>query len=103
MMQDTRPIPALPPSSPPLEEALHAATQSEARFRMLFALSSDWYWEQDAELRFVETVARTDDRAGLHAMAHIGKRRWELPGTEPLGTTWVQHQVQLAAKHCSHF
>ena len=98
MMQDTRPIPAQPPSSPPLEEALHAATQSEARFRMLFALSSDWYWEQDAELRFVETVARTDERAGLHAMAHIGKRRWELPGTEPLGTTWAQHQGQLAAR-----
>ena len=33
-----------------------ARRQSEARFRALTALSYDWYWEQDAELRF--TVMR---------------------------------------------
>ncbi|MCC7326168.1 MAG: EAL domain-containing protein [Burkholderiales bacterium] len=41
--------------------------RSEARFRSLLALSSDWYWEQDEELRFTE-VAGTDperDRLGL--------------------------------------
>ncbi|MFO1415603.1 MAG: EAL domain-containing protein [Burkholderiales bacterium] len=28
--------------------------RSESRFRSLLALSSDWYWEQDADLRFTE-------------------------------------------------
>jgi diguanylate cyclase (GGDEF)-like protein len=33
-------------------DAEHAVRESEARFRSLTNLSSDWYWEQDAEYRF---------------------------------------------------
>ena len=40
-----------------------ALRESEARFRSLTELSSDWYWEQDAELRFVSTAGVTDARA----------------------------------------
>lgn len=35
------------------EEAVHA---SEARFRSLTALSSDWYREQDENFRFIATT-----------------------------------------------
>src|SRR5208282_44437 len=31
------------------KRALEALRESEMRFRSLVALSSDWYWEQDAE------------------------------------------------------
>src|SRR5437762_2252727 len=44
--------------------AEQALRESEARFRSLIQLSSDWYWEQDAELRFVATGGATDARGG---------------------------------------
>ena len=60
---------------------------TEARFRSLTRLSSAWYWEQDADLRFVDTMSRSDDRGGLTPQQHLGSRRWELPRTEPVGIT----------------
>jgi PAS domain S-box-containing protein len=76
------------------EEALR---QSEARFRSLADLSSDWYWEQDADLRFVSTSGRESGRGGITAADHTGRRRWELPGTETVNQSWGEHQATLAA------
>jgi len=76
------------------EEALR---QSEARFHSLADLSSDWYWEQDADLRFVSTTGRASGRGGITAADHTGKRRWELPGTEIVNQSWAEHQATLAA------
>lgn len=76
-----------------MEQAL---VESEARFRSLTELSSDWYWEQGADLRFVSTVGRNSARGGITADDHAGRMRWDLPGTEILGQTWAQHQAVLA-------
>src|SRR5689334_6181653 len=75
-----------------------ALRDSEARFRSLTELSSDWYWEQDAELRFVSTAGVTEARGGISAQVHIGKRRWELPGTEIVNQAWDEHRATLAAR-----
>ena len=80
------------------KHAEEALKHSEARFRSLADLSSDWYWEQDAELRFVSTGGRNSGRGGITADDHTGRTRWELPGTEILGQTWAQHQAVLAAR-----
>jgi len=72
--------------------------ESEARFRGLTALSSDWYWEQDAELRFVATEGSSDARGGITPAAHIGKRHWELPATEIVKQTWDEHKAVLKAR-----
>ncbi len=88
-------------ASPPFD-ALAALRESEARFRSLTELSSDWYWEQDAEFRFVATVGTTDARGGITPESHIGKRRWELPNTEILGQTWEEHQSVLHARRPFH-
>jgi len=76
--------------------AERALRDSEERFRSLTDLSSDWYWEQDAELRFTHTsVDRGSSVYGDPARAQ-GKARWELPLT-PLSCTWQQHRETLAA------
>jgi len=78
-------------------DAERAAVENEERFRDLTSLSSDWYWEQDRDLRFVATAARHDERGGLTPKQHLGRTRWELPGTEPVNTTWEDHKAVLAA------
>jgi len=84
------------------KDAEMTARENELKFRSLTKLSSDWYWEQDAELRFTMTSARTDERGGLSPQVHVGKRRWELPGTEPVNTTWEEHKAVLAARASFH-
>jgi diguanylate cyclase (GGDEF)-like protein/PAS domain S-box-containing protein len=79
-------------------EAERAQRESEDRFRSLTELSADWYWEQDAELRFISTGGHDKARGGITAAQHDGLRRWELPGTEPLEGDWAAHQAQLEAR-----
>ncbi len=80
------------------KNAESALRESEARFRTLSELNSDWYWEQDAELRFVGTSGTSDARGGITPEAHVGMRRWELPRTEIVGQPWDEHRRALAAR-----
>ena len=70
------------------------ARGSARRARVLGHLSSDWYWEQDAELRFtrVEVNSNEVSEAALAELL-IGKRRWET-GIETEGG-WSAHRAQL--------
>ncbi|MEO8142995.1 MAG: EAL domain-containing protein [Betaproteobacteria bacterium] len=74
--------------------ARHALETSEHRFRDLTELSADWYWEQDAEFRFL------DMSAGAHSMGiapqeFIGKRRWDFPWTNMAEKEWAAHRATL--------
>ena len=71
-----------------------ALRESEARFRTLTELSSDWYWAQDENLRFTYW---SDDWAGYPG-GPIGKTRWELEGVALLSGSWAEHQAVLAAR-----
>jgi diguanylate cyclase (GGDEF)-like protein/PAS domain S-box-containing protein len=52
--------------------------ESEARFRALTDLSSDWYWETDAEFRFTRIEGRfVEGGESLAGENALGKRRWE--------------------------
>jgi hypothetical protein len=68
---------------------------SEARFRALTELSSDWYWRQDEELRFVYISHQVADEHPLDSVT--GRTRWELPGVTPLSSNWAESAV-LAAR-----
>jgi diguanylate cyclase (GGDEF)-like protein/PAS domain S-box-containing protein len=57
------------------EEALQ---ESEHRFKRLLALSSDWYWEQDAEFRFINITGGFFDKGKQDPTRFLGKTRWEL-------------------------
>jgi len=68
-------------------------TESEAKYRALVELSSDWFWEQDQEGRFTSITARGVRLTQLE-QASLGKARWELPGLEPLEGDWAAHRTQ---------
>lgn len=51
---------------------------SEARFRSLADLSSDWYWEQDAQARLSYLSEGFTEKAGMDPKALLGHSWWEL-------------------------
>ena len=71
---------------------------SEARFRGLTELSSDWYWKQDENLRFTYMSNQAVDLGALPAPSPIGKTRWELRHLTPLSCSWAEHHAVLAAR-----
>ena len=64
---------------------------------MFSGLSSDWYWEQDAELRFTRVQVNSGDLVE-QALAEriVGKRRWET-GIDIEGG-WDEHRALLEAR-----
>src|SRR4051794_2422654 len=71
--------------------------ESEARFRSLTHLSSDWYWEQDADYRFTRIEGRYFDEGDESLRAgFIGKRRWE--GNFTIEGGWEAHRALLDAR-----
>ena len=78
-------------------DQLAAAQQSEARFRSLTALSSDWYWEQDKQYRFVRVDGDQESIRAIPSENFIGLTRWEsgVEGVTP--AQWAQHRATLEA------
>jgi PAS domain S-box-containing protein len=80
------------------KRAAEALRESEARFRTLTKLSSDWYWKQDQNLRFTQLWSEAEDLAGYTADSSVGKTRWELAGIKLLSGSWREHQAVLEAR-----
>jgi signal transduction histidine kinase len=71
-----------------------ALRDSERRLKAYAEMAADWFWEQDADLRFVRDskipqITRPDD---------VGKARWELadPAMDP--GRWETHKAVLAGR-----
>jgi PAS domain S-box-containing protein len=79
-------------------QAESATRESEARFRSLTELSSDWYWEQDEELRFTAMSGGVIGSFGMPAKDFIGKRRWELDLVGVSAEALAAHRATLAAR-----
>jgi PAS domain S-box-containing protein/diguanylate cyclase (GGDEF)-like protein len=75
--------------------AAQQLSESEARFRSLSHLSSDWFWQTDAEHRFISTPAVLTARTGMRANAYVGKPRWEVDGLAPANGDWNAHRQVL--------
>jgi diguanylate cyclase (GGDEF)-like protein/PAS domain S-box-containing protein len=78
-----------------------ALRDSEMRFRSLTELSSDWFWEQDAEYRFTRLEGRnvTGGDESLR-LSLIGRRRWD-SGLQIEGG-WDAHRALLDARQPFH-
>jgi PAS domain S-box-containing protein len=68
-----------------------ALRESEARFRGLTELSSDWFWEQDASFRFTLVSKGAEGHEAAAPEEMIGKTRWEAGDRHPRRPTavWV--------------
>jgi diguanylate cyclase (GGDEF)-like protein/PAS domain S-box-containing protein len=69
---------------------------SEARFRALTEMSSDFYWESDAEHRLAEGGS-ADKKASTYSRfrrgAQFGERIWEIPYLSPDEAGWAAHRA----------
>jgi PAS domain S-box-containing protein len=72
--------------------------ESERRFHMLADLSSDWYWEQDAQLRFTVVRAPGQARRPVDASLSMGKTREEMQLEGVDEAQWAAHREALAAR-----
>ena len=70
--------------------------ESEARFRSLSDLSSDWYWEHDAEGRFVQLAGDLSVN-GIPLADVLGHTRWELGALNMTDADWAAHRAVLAS------
>ena len=60
--------------------AQQALAESEGRFRSLVNLSSDWYWEQDEQMRFTSLLHHDDEQAGAKLSPMLGHTLWDAQG-----------------------
>ena len=79
-----------------VDDRTRALRRSEQRFRDLSELSVDWFWEMDAELRFVD-FSEGAARKGANTGGFIGKHRWDLP-IDVDADVMAAHKATLAAR-----
>ncbi len=80
-----------------LQQTIEALRRSEERFRLLTELSSDWYWEQDAQGRFVQVSGSDTAAHGGAAAGYLGNRLWEIAGVQAPMAGWDVHRAVLHA------
>jgi PAS domain-containing protein len=80
-----------------LTDAGEALRASELRVRDFAEMSSDWFWEQDADLRFTRisgfSPSQYEEREN-----YLGKTRWELVRGDATSPFWVAHIADLHAR-----
>lgn len=80
-----------------LTEAQVALSESQQRFQDFAYVGSDWLWEMDALLRFVEFIAEDSTGIALAGLAP-GRTHWGLAGVDPAqDANWRDHRDDLLA------
>ncbi len=76
--------------------ALEHARKSEAGFRELLRIGTDWLWEQDAAGRFSYLSPGFAARSAMPSDAMIGRALWELEGVVEPPEGWGPLRTHLA-------
>jgi len=71
--------------------------RSEERFRSLCDLSSDWYWEQDAQLRFTD-IAGVAVRQDARLQGLQGHSLWDIAAANMDEADWASHRARVQAR-----
>lgn len=77
-----------------IEKALR---ESEARFRALTHLSSDWYWEQDTDFRYTR-MEGPHTRTSAEQNFFLGKQPWEIGFLIQSPGGWKAHRELLVTR-----
>jgi signal transduction histidine kinase len=80
-----------------LQIGADALRESERGMRDFAQMASDWFWEQDAELRFHSITGRAPMIGPGNRRRYEGKTRWELVDPDPADARWIQHRADLEA------
>ena len=83
------------------EAAQARLADSEARFRDFAEATSDWFWEQDENLRFVRFSTGGRD-SEIASTTDIGKTRHEAVTQGVSDEQWAQHDADLTARRSFH-
>ena len=63
--------------------------------RRFSALSGDWFWVQDAQLRLTYMSSRLAEPSGIDLALYLGARRWDQPALNLSQTDWDHHRAQV--------
>jgi diguanylate cyclase (GGDEF)-like protein/PAS domain S-box-containing protein len=88
IMQDTTAVRAM----------ANQLTRSEAKFRDLSQISSDWFWETDAEHKMSFISDSAISALGPWIRTALGKHRWDITERAFPGVDWQSHRVTLDAR-----
>ncbi|MGE5526410.1 MAG: ATP-binding protein [Rhodospirillaceae bacterium] len=80
------------------KQAERELRDSEARFRSLTELSSDWYWEQDEFYRFTSFSSGMVESVGISPEAFVGTTRWDAKVIGMTAADWAAHKATLDAR-----
>ncbi len=78
-----------------IDAELRRRKASEERFRALTSLSSDWYWEQDADFRLTLMSSDMQERTGFATADYLGLARWDRPALNLSEEDWARHRALL--------
>ncbi|HJW11456.1 MAG TPA: diguanylate cyclase [Albitalea sp.] len=80
-----------------------ALREAQDRLNTVLELSTDWYWEQDANFGFTVIVGAALRHTGLDANSYRGRHRWD-HGALPVGDggSWAAHRQLLDAHQPFH-
>ena len=75
------------------------AVENARRLNDFASLASDWFWEQDANLRFVPIATPVPSTRLVDDTSNFGRTRREQAGIiDPTGPLWSVHEADLAAR-----
>jgi diguanylate cyclase (GGDEF)-like protein len=77
------------------KEAEASLREGEARFRSLTQMSSDFFWETDAQHRIASVVHGPNYPAIQIGLGTVGKRPWDFPSASPDEAGWAGHEATL--------
>ncbi|RJG03995.1 MEDS domain-containing protein [Noviherbaspirillum sedimenti] len=88
------------------QQAQQLLQESEERFRSLVHMSSDWYWEQDAQMRFTRVFAHRAGASSVAPESMVGmapiklSTHWDASKQLAFETAWVSRQPYHDLESC---
>jgi diguanylate cyclase (GGDEF)-like protein/PAS domain S-box-containing protein len=79
------------------KQAETSLRESEARYRSLSQMSSDFFWETDPGHRITSIVHSPNYAAPEISYGLVGMAAWELPSATPEEAGWAAHRAMLEA------